>query len=69
MAQGQYMQKKFEEKGYPRDLVMNAFFSNKIQPFKTKLKIDISLEMVNTARFVSTFKTKHRAISKIIYKR
>lgn len=60
------MQKKFEEKAYPRDLITNAFLSNKTQLSKNKK--DNPTDMVNTVRFVSTFNIKYRAISKIIYK-
>lgn len=65
-TQGENMQRKFEEKGYTRDLAMNAFLSNKNK--QSKNKDNTSKEMENTARFVSTFNTKYRAISKIIYK-
>lgn len=68
MAQGRHMQRKFEEKGYPRALVMDAFLQNKTQLPKNKNKNDRSSTMANTARFVSTFNSKHRAITKIINK-
>lgn len=58
--------KKYEEKGYPRDLVTTAFLSNKTK--RSKNKNNNSLDLTNTAKSVSTFNTKYREISKIIYK-
>lgn len=65
-TQGKHMQRKFEEKGYPRDLVQDAFVSHMDMPSKPKDTTDRQPD--NTARFVSTFNTKCRTISKIINK-
>lgn len=57
---------KFVEKGYPRDLVQDAFLLYTTK--SPKNRDNCAKEMENTARCVSTFNTKYRTISKMIHK-
>lgn len=65
VTQGASMIKKFEEKGYPSELVQEAFLSHMNPLPKQKA---ITKENDNMVRFVSTFNDKYRSVFKIIKK-
>lgn len=66
ITQGKLMQRKFEEKGCPIDLIQEAFISHMDLSSKSKTVVDKHVE--STVRFVSTYNNKNRSISKIIRK-
>lgn len=57
------MPMKFEEKGYPRELVQDAFLTHMNPPSKKQNLAEVNDN--HAVRFVSTFKNKFMSVSKI----